>query len=71
MSAFAGAGGLVNSRPLTYQSADACDVSPIISCLVSLVVSLLQKWKSGSTMVLREDGDMFNSWLNTSENVGC
>ena len=29
LSAFAGAEGLINSRPLTYQSADARDVSPI------------------------------------------
>ena len=28
-SNFAGAKGLINSRPLTYQSADACDISPI------------------------------------------
>ena len=29
MSAFAGAEGLINLRPPTYQSANACDVSPI------------------------------------------
>ena len=29
LSAFAGAEGLINSRSLTYQSADADDVSPI------------------------------------------
>ena len=29
LSAFAGAKGLINSRPLIYQSADARDVSPI------------------------------------------
>ena len=43
----------------------------IIFCLVSLVVSLLNKWKSRSTMVLKEDGGMFNSWFNASGNVGC
>ena len=74
LSAFAGAEGLINSRPLIYQSADVRDVSPIlqiISCLVSLMVSLLQKWKSRSSMVLREDGGMFNSCYNTSGNFGC
>ena len=43
----------------------------IISCLVSLMAIVLQKWKRGSSMVLREYGGMFNSWYNTSGNVGC
>ena len=74
LSAFAEAEGLINSRPLTYQSADVCmyhQLPQIISCLVSLAVSLLQKWKSRSTMVLREDGGMFNSWFNTFRNQCC
>ena len=74
MRAFAGAEGLINSRALTYQSADARDVLPINPnhlLLASLLVNLPQKWKRGSTMVLREDGGVFNSWYNTSQNVGC
>ena len=29
LSAFAGAQWLINSRPFTYQTADACNVSPV------------------------------------------
>ena len=74
LSAFAGTEGLINSRPSHINQLMHVmyhQLSQIISCLVSLVVSLLQKWNSGSTMVLREDGGMFNSWYNTSGNVGC
>ena len=42
-----------------------------ISYLVSLVVSLLQKCKIRSTIMLREDRGMFISWYNASGNVGC
>ena len=34
LSAFAGAQVLINSRPFTYQSADACNVSPVTPYLI-------------------------------------
>ena len=41
LSAFAAAQGLINSRPLTYQSVDACDVAWWSVCSRSRRVDLL------------------------------
>ena len=74
LSAFAGAEGLI-IQGLSHISQMMHrmyhQLLQTISYLVSLVVSLLQKWKSRSTIMLREDGGMFISCYNASGNVGC
>ena len=74
LSAFAGAKGLIIQGLLHISQMIHRmyhQLLQTISYLVSLVVSLLQKWKSRSTIMLREDGGMFISCYNASGNVGC
>ena len=73
LSAFAGAEVLINLKTLIYQSVDAHDVSPVTPnhFLFGQLGGQFAPEVEVRIYYDAEDGDIFNSWFNTSGNVRC